>query len=153
MEKGRGTRPNTLDALCNSSCAKSPTLAAHPRRADWFMSGSADHFEHHFLLATRDYTRNIKSEYGIINRGTALSSRLTCPMPRALPRIPVGNISAVTNHVTGPKERAYEATSPALAANARPGSPAAKLTLRTARLHVTPTDPHKRNGFLPTLSS
>lgn len=97
--------------------------------------------------------RKIKPAYGITNRGTAINPRLTCPIPSALPRIPAGNISAVTNHVTGPKERAYEATSPALAANARPGSLAAKLMLRTARLHVTPTDPHKRNGFLPTLSS
>lgn len=79
--------------------------------------------------------------------------RLTCPIPSALPRIPAGNISAVTNHVTGPNERAYAATSAALAAKARPGSPAAKLTLRSARLPVTPTDPHKRKGFLPTLSS
>lgn len=79
--------------------------------------------------------------------------RITWPIPRAFPRIPEGNISAVTSHVTGPKDKAYAAIRPQHATNDSIGHSRAKLRLRSKRHTVKPTAPQNRKGFLPASST
>lgn len=84
---------------------------------------------------------------------TVNCTSITWPIPSAFPRSPAGNISAVTSHVTGPKDKAYAATSPQHAINDSVDHSCAKLRERSTRQAVKLTAPQKRNGFRPMSST